>query len=39
MVTAFTNGPVKLEPKKGGKFELFGGNIHGEFIELVRTDL
>uniref|UniRef100_A0A1B6MUF2 Activator of Hsp90 ATPase AHSA1-like N-terminal domain-containing protein n=1 Tax=Graphocephala atropunctata TaxID=36148 RepID=A0A1B6MUF2_9HEMI len=35
MVIAFTNGPVKLEPQKGGKFELFGGNIYGEFIELV----
>lgn len=35
MVTAFTNGPVKLEPKKNGKFELFGGNVHGEFVELV----
>lgn len=35
MVMAFTKGPVKLEPKNGGKFELFGGNIHGEFLELV----
>lgn len=34
MVRAFTKGPVKLEPNKGGKFELFGGNIHGEFTEL-----
>ncbi|KAK0098462.1 hypothetical protein PV326_008060 [Microctonus aethiopoides] len=34
MVQAFTKGPVRLEPKKGGKFELFGGNIHGEFVEL-----
>ena len=34
MVAAFTKGPVKLEPKKEGKFELFGGNIQGEFIEL-----
>ncbi|XP_051167111.1 activator of 90 kDa heat shock protein ATPase homolog 1 [Leptopilina boulardi] len=34
MVQAFTKGPVKLDPKKEGKFELFGGNIHGEFIEL-----
>lgn len=36
MVMAFTNGPVKLEAKIGGKFELFGGNIYGEFVELVR---
>ncbi|XP_044756789.1 activator of 90 kDa heat shock protein ATPase homolog 1 [Coccinella septempunctata] len=34
MVTAFTHGPVKLELFKNGKFELFGGNISGEFIEL-----
>lgn len=35
LVTAFTNGQVKLDLKEGGKFELFGGNIHGSFIELV----
>lgn len=35
MVQAFTQGPVKLDVKKGGKFELFGGNIHGEFVEVV----
>lgn len=35
MVSAFTNGPCKLEPKKGGHFELFGGNILGEFVKLV----
>ncbi|KAJ9582485.1 hypothetical protein L9F63_003178 [Diploptera punctata] len=35
MVQAFTHGPVKLEPKKDGKFELFGGNVHGSFIELI----
>lgn len=35
MVTAFTRGAVKLEPSKGGKFELFGGNIIGTFEELV----
>ncbi|KAK0179619.1 hypothetical protein PV327_005357 [Microctonus hyperodae] len=34
MVQAFTKGPVRLEAKKGGQFELFGGNIHGEFVEL-----
>lgn len=34
MVTAFTRGHVKLEPFKGGKFELFGGNISGTFEEL-----
>ncbi|KAJ8921610.1 hypothetical protein NQ315_010518 [Exocentrus adspersus] len=35
MVTAFTRGAVKLDPTKGGKFELFGGNIVGTFDELV----
>jgi len=35
MVQAFTQGPCKLDVKKGGKFELFSGNISGEFIELV----
>lgn len=35
MVTAFTRGHVKLDPIKGGKFELFGGNIIGRFDELV----
>ena len=34
MAQAFTRGPVKIEPKKDGKFELFGGNIHGDFVEL-----
>ncbi|KAJ0183114.1 hypothetical protein K1T71_001090 [Dendrolimus kikuchii] len=35
MVTAFTQGHVKMEPEKGGKFALFGGNVTGEFRELV----
>ncbi|ERL85899.1 activator of 90 kDa heat shock protein ATPase homolog 1 [Dendroctonus ponderosae] len=35
MVTAFTRGHVKLDAAKGGKFELFGGNITGTFEELV----
>lgn len=35
MVTAFTRGAVKIDPVKGGKFELFGGNITGSFQELV----
>lgn len=34
MAMAFTHGPVKLEPEKGGKFEFFSGNIYGEFVEL-----
>jgi len=36
MVQAFTHGPVKLEAVKDGKFELFGGNVCGVFVELVR---
>lgn len=39
MVQAFTKGPVKLEPKKHGKFELFGGNIYGEFLEISLTKI
>lgn len=35
MVTAFTRGAVKLDPFKGGKFDMFGGNITGTFLELV----
>lgn len=35
MVMAFTKGPVKLDAEKGGKFVLFGGNITGEFIDLI----
>ncbi|KAI5699316.1 hypothetical protein M8J76_008584 [Diaphorina citri] len=35
LVKVFTNGPVRIDAKKGGKFELFGGNINGEFLELV----
>lgn len=34
MIQAFTKGPVKLELQKAGKFELFGGNIHGEFVDI-----
>lgn len=35
MVQAFTKGPVILEPTKGGKFEFFGGNVYGEFVEVT----
>jgi activator of HSP90 ATPase len=36
-VAAFTRSPPKVfeGAKKGGKFELFGGNVAGEFLELV----
>lgn len=39
MVQAFTRNPVKLEAKKNGQFELFGGNIHGEFVEITPTKI
>jgi hypothetical protein len=39
LVTAFTCGPVKLDVKPGGVFELFGGNIHGTFVELVNIKI
>lgn len=35
MVTAFTRAQVKMDASKGGKFELFNGNIIGQFEELV----
>lgn len=35
MVTAFTRAHVKLDPIKGGRFELFNGNISGKFEELI----
>lgn len=34
-VTAFTRAPPQVfEPKAGGKFILFGGNVEGSFVEL-----
>jgi activator of HSP90 ATPase len=34
-VTAFTRAPPRVfEPKEGGKFELFGGNVQGTFKSL-----
>lgn len=36
-LAAFTRSPPKVfeGAKKGGKFELFGGNVSGEYVELV----
>jgi activator of HSP90 ATPase len=36
-IAAFTRAPPKLfeGAKKGGKFEIFDGNVSGEFLELV----
>ncbi|CAH0383977.1 unnamed protein product [Bemisia tabaci] len=35
MVSAFTHSPAVLDNREGGKFEMFNGNIYGEFIKLV----
>lgn len=37
MVTAFTRGHVKHELFKGGDFIYFGGNISGQFKEIVQS--
>lgn len=38
MTTAFTrSAPEVFEPKEGGKFKLFGGNIDGEFKTLEQN--
>ena len=34
LVQAFTQGNCLLEPKDGGKFELFDGNVQGHFVKL-----
>jgi len=34
MFLAFTNGSGKIDPKVGGLFEMFGGNVHGKIVEL-----
>ncbi|XP_034945737.1 activator of 90 kDa heat shock protein ATPase homolog 1 [Chelonus insularis] len=39
MVQAFTRSSVRLEPKKSGKFELFDGNIYGEFVDITPTKI
>ena len=38
MVEAFTHGPAVVEPKKHGKFSMFGDNITGEFTNLVSVE-
>lgn len=37
-IAAFTRAPPKVweGPKQGGKFEIFGGNVSGEFVKLVK---
>ncbi|XP_063804276.1 activator of 90 kDa heat shock protein ATPase homolog 1 [Pseudophryne corroboree] len=34
LVQGFTHSPATLEAEKGGKFQLLGGNVSGEFVEL-----
>ncbi|CAL8099736.1 unnamed protein product [Orchesella dallaii] len=34
MFAAFTNGSGRIEPKVGGTFEMFGGNVHGKILDL-----
>lgn len=36
---AWTRSKAEVDPKVGGKFSLFGGNIEGEFLELVESKL
>ncbi|XP_049595939.1 activator of 90 kDa heat shock protein ATPase homolog 1b [Syngnathus scovelli] len=38
MIQAFTHAPATVEGEKGGKFRLLGGNVLGEFVELVRDE-
>ena len=32
MFAAFTNGSGKIDPKVGGTFEMFGGNVRGRIL-------
>ncbi|CAD5231715.1 unnamed protein product [Bursaphelenchus xylophilus] len=34
LIKVWTNGNVVIEPKKGGKFSLYNGQITGEFVEV-----
>ncbi|XP_053330613.1 activator of 90 kDa heat shock protein ATPase homolog 1 [Spea bombifrons] len=34
LVEGFTHAPASLDPTKGGKFQLLGGNVSGEFMDL-----
>jgi len=34
LVAAWSRSPPNVEPKVGGKFSLFGGNVTGKFVEL-----
>lgn len=34
LVSVWTRGPAKVEPKVGGEYSLFGGNVSGKFLKL-----
>jgi len=34
MFAAFTNGSGRIDPKVGGTFEMFGGNVHGKILAI-----
>nr|XP_061798837.1 activator of 90 kDa heat shock protein ATPase homolog 1-like [Nerophis lumbriciformis] len=38
MTQAFTHAPAAVDGEKGGRFQLLGGNVLGEFMELVRDE-
>lgn len=37
-VEAYTQSSAQMETKEGGKFALFGGNVTGEFVQLVPNE-
>eukprot|EP00118_Oscarella_pearsei_P002396 m.10452 g.10452 ORF g.10452 m.10452 type:complete len:343 (+) comp22321_c0_seq1:150-1178(+) len=37
-VEAFTNGSAEFAAERGGKFSLYGGNIKGQFLELIPNE-
>jgi len=37
-VESYTQSSAKIDPKPGGTFEIYGGNISGIFIELVKNE-
>jgi len=39
MFAAFTHGSGKIDPKVGGLFEMFGGNVHGKILEMREPEV
>jgi len=39
LVEAFTQNKAKVEARKGGLYSILGGQISGEFVELVRSGM